>query len=338
MCAFFWIVLTKCLHDLLVIYNNNWEDNMEGETGSDSLECLCAPCLGTKNTTPATVYCRTCKQFQCSECQTSHTKYPGMFGHDIVEADTVDPEPVVDLKGLDICSDHGKMLEFLCKDHDILCCITCAITEHRPCGKILEIKKIISTTEQTDTEEDLKQKLAGHRTREESLLTHFENIKANALIQIDNINEMVEHIERQVKELMEKSKQKLISETANIRKDILQNIAHRKEITETVQTSTAEASEWLERTVKYGNPIQTFICFHNIRCKHIPGNTSVIAREERNKDDNKLTLKFRSALQALLDSDVELMKVSVVEKVIAEYNTPYTSWYDNWLQHPWGLD
>ena len=289
---------------------------MEAETGSDSPERrVCAPCLRKKTTTLATVYCRMCKQFQCSECQSFHSIFPGMFGHDIVEADTVEPGHEVDLKGLDICSDHGKMLEFLCKDHDILCCSTCAITEHRPCGKILEIKKIIS--ERADPEEDLKQKLASHRTREESLITHFENIKANALIQIDNINEMVKHIERQFKELMEKSKQKLISETAKIRKDILQNIAHSKEITETVQTSTAEASEWLERTVKYGNPIQTFICFHNIRCKHIPGNTSVIAREERNKDDNKLTLKFRSPLQALLDSDVELMKVSVVEKVIA---------------------
>ena len=311
-CAFFWIVLTKYLHDLLVIYDNNWEDNMEGETGSDSLECLCAPCLGTKNTTPATVYCRTCKQFQCSECQTSHTKYPGMFGHDIVEADTVDPEHVVDLKVLDICSDHGKMLEFLCKDHDILCCITCAITEHRPCGKILEIKKIISTKGQRATVKSLKLKLEDHRTREKSLSIHIEKTKANTLRQIDTINERVKHIERQVKDLIEKSKQKLNSETTTVREELLRNLEQRKETAKQIQLSTTEASKLLEQTVKHGDPIKAFIYCHHLRRNHFPRNTAILVNEERNKIDNELALKLKSTLQAFLDSEGEQMNVSVI--------------------------
>ncbi|KAH3733502.1 hypothetical protein DPMN_039931 [Dreissena polymorpha] len=33
---------------------------------------------------------------------------------------------VVEMKGMDVCLEHGKEIEYYCEDHTELCCTTCA--------------------------------------------------------------------------------------------------------------------------------------------------------------------------------------------------------------------
>ncbi|XP_060592876.1 zinc-binding protein A33-like [Ruditapes philippinarum] len=47
-----------------------------------------------------------------------------------------------DMKGLDQCDQHHKLLEFFCEDEDQLCFSTCAIVDHRKCHNVVEVQKI----------------------------------------------------------------------------------------------------------------------------------------------------------------------------------------------------
>jgi len=54
-----------------------------------------------------------------------------LSGHDLVDVEDAQPaKPVLDIKRLAMCDKHRKPFEYYCDVHDVLCCSTCAYTQH----------------------------------------------------------------------------------------------------------------------------------------------------------------------------------------------------------------
>lgn len=105
---------------------------------------LCQPCLRDKKKTIPQLFCKTCRQYQCKNCNKQHDKF--LPGHEVVkanEASALDTE--VDLQGLDNCPKHREQFEYYCKSHKKLCCKSCCSTVHQHCLNVNKILKEVSS-------------------------------------------------------------------------------------------------------------------------------------------------------------------------------------------------
>jgi hypothetical protein len=120
------------------------ENNVEnGEVSGRVKETLCQPCLNNNKQTTAEKFCPTCNEFQCLDCANVHNTHVFLKSHKLVNANEAKrKQGSFDMKGLDKCDQHQKVLEFFCEDENQLCCSTCAILNHRKCHSIVEILKV----------------------------------------------------------------------------------------------------------------------------------------------------------------------------------------------------
>ncbi|XP_053386641.1 RING finger protein 207-like [Mercenaria mercenaria] len=111
-------------------------------------ESKCFPCSAQDLDIPASVYCNTCKEHQCDDCQKCHERFSYMKGHEIIKLEPgIKQTGLKKLRKICQCDIHSKDLEFLCKDENVLCCGTCAIVKHRKCGSVIEISEMVSSEE-----------------------------------------------------------------------------------------------------------------------------------------------------------------------------------------------
>ncbi|XP_060593823.1 uncharacterized protein LOC132748268 [Ruditapes philippinarum] len=117
-------------------------------TGHDAVpgrveEILCKPCLNKDKYSVADKFCSACNEYQCTDCLNVHNMLPILKSHKLVNVSEVKTKQgTFDMKGLDQCDQHHKLLEFFCEDDDQLCCSTCAIVDHRKCHSVVEVQKI----------------------------------------------------------------------------------------------------------------------------------------------------------------------------------------------------
>jgi len=106
------------------------------------IPAMCDPCGRRKRTTPAAVVCSSCDLNLCRECRQAHQIYAACE-QKFVALDYVPTEKVlVDMQGLDQCSEHDRPFRFICKDHNTLCCDDCQFDSHRTCKDIHRIQDV----------------------------------------------------------------------------------------------------------------------------------------------------------------------------------------------------
>jgi hypothetical protein len=106
-------------------------------------DVLCQPCLNKNKETVADKFCSTCNEFQCTECSNVHYVLAFLRTHKLVNAnEAVTKQDSFDMKGLDRCNQHNKIIEFICEDDNQLCCSTCDIVDHRKCDSVVEVQNL----------------------------------------------------------------------------------------------------------------------------------------------------------------------------------------------------
>ncbi|XP_052777588.1 uncharacterized protein LOC128214914 isoform X2 [Mya arenaria] len=132
----------------------------------------CKPCYKDKKTTPASVYCKNCKEFQCLECSSHHKRYDFMSDHSIVDRQQAETEEHVNMFGYDNCLVHGISVEIYCKDHDLLICAKCAFSNHKKC----ENAKHIDEFPVEKTIEEFKHRLTACCDKAEEFISNVNEI------------------------------------------------------------------------------------------------------------------------------------------------------------------
>ena len=154
----------------------------EVETGSDAEERgrLCDACKSDGESRRAVKYCLDCNQAICQSCVDSHRRIKQIKDHKLVN--TVDGDAMKVSQFLSnclTCPNHpSKTIELVCKQHDAMCCLTCATINHRGCS---ELKEIASEACAIDMARNIK-----------DLADHFEEAKKymEGIVKVHNDHNM----------------------------------------------------------------------------------------------------------------------------------------------------
>nr|XP_022300881.1 E3 ubiquitin-protein ligase TRIM56-like [Crassostrea virginica] len=97
---------------------------------------LCGACKIENEENPGVNYCFECQEAMCESCTKSHRKIASSRSHTVCplnEAIDADLHPNI----YKTCQEHpDKPVEFVCNDHEQLCCTLCIGTSHRKCNSV----------------------------------------------------------------------------------------------------------------------------------------------------------------------------------------------------------
>ena len=186
----------------------------------------CDTCGLLNKTTESTAFCPFCKRYMCVECQHSHSKSSATSTHVMLTGKEMPITRVSHSPRKDVnrCENHAfKMAEFYCPKHNDVFCIDCKESKHIRCQSVIPVRTIakgVKTSKEFSTSlqnfrkmvidfEKIKTMKISQQERLQGYLT--ENIKAvNALR--NELNELLDRMEKNIKEAIEKMFSKEISD------------------------------------------------------------------------------------------------------------------------------
>lgn len=104
-------------------------------------EVVCQSCFKRGQDAPGKFWCYSCSAALCEICGDFHRSLPILADHRIAPIDDSEDTPSVVSSTHDVCEVHpGKKLEMFCQDHDVACCVTCTMVNHRKCETVLTLQ------------------------------------------------------------------------------------------------------------------------------------------------------------------------------------------------------
>ena len=160
----------------------------------------------------AIVYCGECKIYMCSKCEQFHSKL--LSAHQTMNLDKEDCEIFTG-----ICKEpnHGNKLEFFCKNHNTLCCVSCTSKIGK---KGLGLHKDCDVCFLEDIKEEKKEKF-------KSNTKYLEEISNTLKESIDNLIKTNEKIAKDREDIhlkIEKTFSKIRSKVNNREEEILAEV------------------------------------------------------------------------------------------------------------------
>ncbi len=160
----------------------------------------------------AIVYCGECKIYMCSKCEQFHSKL--LSAHQTMNLDKEDGEIFTG-----ICKEpnHGNKLEFFCKNHNTLCCVSCTSKIGK---KGLGLHKDCDVCFLEDIKEEKKEKF-------KSNTKYLEEISNTLKESIDNLIKTNEKIAKDREDIhlkIEKTFSKIRSKVNNREEEILTEV------------------------------------------------------------------------------------------------------------------
>ncbi|XP_052214869.1 uncharacterized protein LOC127833573 isoform X2 [Dreissena polymorpha] len=280
-------------------------DNAGDFIGECSVTQSCEPCMKTNVSKTATVFCNNCNEYLCDTCKNPHTVYkPGR--HDIVNIQDRKSVPVgVDMKGMDICPEHGKEIEFSCKDHSKLCCSKCVLI-HRKCD---HVEEIASASEQERPKlQALQQSMIKLQSEAEAIIADCKQSETCLNESIANISSEVDKMRDRIVQLFEEAKKKLITDATQFKSSEVQRIRINSEASLKVFEEMYKVLPICCAVLEHGTPCQQYLCSKIIQEKN---NTwQSIINEHRNlKISTKVTVSFPRELSSLLEMGNKFIKL-----------------------------
>ena len=150
----------------------------------------------------AICYCQECRIYMCNKCENNHTKLFKNYHHCF----KLDKEINELFTGFCLQNQHNERLEYFCKDHNVLCCVSC-ICKIKGKGKGNHSDCNVCFME--DIKDTKKNKLKENLEILENLSKKFEN-SLNQLKNIFNkINDNKEELKLEIQKIFTKIKSAL---------------------------------------------------------------------------------------------------------------------------------
>lgn len=294
-----------------------FEEDLPASDGIDNI--LCRPCLKRDKGNLAVVFCKTCNEFQCKACSDIHGMFAFMENHELVEANEAESfQSSFDMKGLDKCEKHQKLLEFFCEDENKLCCSSCAIVYHRKCQSVVEIQSVAKES----------------FSRSSEVMTNLQNIKAKAESSVKQTQEVVLQLGRDCKEILLKIK-RMRDDVSKMLDDLEVFVATKlaafqaetdMKLTNKLMTrrkllaDITNILESIDNVREIGTPSQQFIVEHIAQDQIDEFNTKVV---EKCQDIEHVTVSFE------FDKTLQLPPLPLSDyipgQLLLHYSTPETS-------------
>ncbi|XP_052796689.1 probable RING finger protein 207 homolog [Mya arenaria] len=288
------------------------ESDFKNLTMDEKHDGVCQPCSILMKTRVATLYCFDCDERFCEQCGSIHKQSKLSRGHRMCRQEEAPPsEAIEELKRLSTCTDHNEEYEYICIDHDALCCGKCVNTGHRRCRRLETIsdhikneskrgnklktiiEKCIGLTKATD---EILDTIESHKTSlrqsEAFAMQTFRTAKTKILSALEDLEQsFIVQISQQKAEI-ESEVRKNAREVDRIKRDINQN---RKKS---------------QIVVDYGRDVHKFQRFRNLKKSVIPQLTASTQRLKNSYQRKLLYCNKHMSLDELASDIKECLSVS----------------------------
>lgn len=223
--------------------------NRELEKSSSGFSSVCMPCQLDNRQEEAMGYCKVCMEYLCISCIGCHQRFRLTRNHPILQGSDIshDPKVTIDTGDAEPCEKHfDKLIEYVCHDHNIICCAKCIIAEHRSC-KIDSISELAHSFKDSqeyknlvfdieESNEKLKESReqileAGKATKSmfQSVVVEIQKFRLDAIAYLDNQEQSLLEKAR----LKEEEYQKKITSAEKRRVNIHEEVLRLKDVLQT---------------------------------------------------------------------------------------------------------
>ncbi|XP_060565599.1 uncharacterized protein LOC132724685 [Ruditapes philippinarum] len=231
-----------------------------GEVSGRIKEILCQPCLNKDNQTTkvAEKFCSSCNEFQCLDCSNVHYTHAFLRNHKLVNANEAKTKQgSFDMKGLDQCDKHRKVLKFFCEDDNQLCCSTCAIVEHRKCHSVVEILKVAERS--TYGSSTLNAKLEEVRQKANNIVDSIVSSKEKLDEDAKEIPVNIRRMRDEVMKMFDELEISVVKDVELFQKETLEKLTIRQSQNEKYLTDITTCLETIDNVYQNGSLVQQFI-------------------------------------------------------------------------------
>ena len=98
---------------------------------------ICEPCNERGNRKKSVLWCFNCTKSLCTDCTENHRAMKMSRNHHLNDISNKSTETQMTAQS---CLKHDELpCEYLCVDHDVICCKECLFESHRTCAKAMPI-------------------------------------------------------------------------------------------------------------------------------------------------------------------------------------------------------
>ncbi|XP_065927545.1 E3 ubiquitin-protein ligase TRIM45-like [Magallana gigas] len=126
-------------------------------------EKCCDACKRADEEEMAIDWCKSCLESLCGPCAKAHKRNVFTQKHELISIENFqkvseesESHELVDV----LCHEHSNQVEYLCVDHEELCCSRCVCTKHRKCNQIDAIEEAAECLRKFEKMEDLSQEIS----------------------------------------------------------------------------------------------------------------------------------------------------------------------------------
>ncbi|XP_045202186.2 uncharacterized protein LOC123555659 [Mercenaria mercenaria] len=237
---------------------NSVKDSSDDAVDGRKEQILCQPCSRKDLQTTADVFCSECNELQCNECLKAHTVYAFMNNHKLVNATKVKSKSSsFDMKGMDNCEQHDKLLKFFCEDENQLCCSTCAIVDHRKCNSVVEVPKIAGKLSSADFE--LKRKLEELKSKAGMIVKHTDSSTEQLSKDIKAIFMEIKRMRGDINKMFDDLEVYVTKETDVFQAEVVNYLAKKRSSGEKYIADVTKSLEFADTAFENGTLSQQFI-------------------------------------------------------------------------------
>ena len=274
------------------------------ETSSDAVkENFCVPCLDVGDHHQAVKFCIDCAHLVCQSCVDCHRRFRHMKGHKLVGIREEDLKLAQMMSRLLICPFHpDKTIELVCKNHDMVCCLTCATVSHRGCNRVVEITREAFDVKKTSVASDLQSHLTAASDHMTNIMKLHEKCVAEFIVSTYvAIPKTLHQLKKNIMEAFAALEQGILSELTKQRVSHAAKHDDAKEKWSKHIEAVNEAVQLLASVQKTGSPVHMYVVACNLR-KTLHDVDAAIANQGNTLQTEIISLKLGVNSQKVLSS------------------------------------
>ncbi|XP_052073707.1 E3 ubiquitin-protein ligase TRIM71-like [Mytilus californianus] len=222
---------------------------------------FCDPCTEANSSVSATKYCSDCEERLCPDCAESHTRFKAFKSHHVIDLSSVDSNIPISAKK--ICNVHPDMLlDYYCKDHDIVCCRACIPKDHRKCENVLPLehasKDVKKSALFTDIMADINHLITTLNDLHDNRESNLQSLAQTKSVMTKQIREVKSRLLKQIDDL----ERNLHAELSSLQRKHEIEISKQKEEISQVLDKLKENENEIYFLKDYGSDSQLFLCLH----------------------------------------------------------------------------
>ncbi|CAG2198423.1 unnamed protein product [Mytilus edulis] len=198
------------------------------------MDFVCNPCERRNIVSQLTHWCSDCEDGLCGKCLKDHKAMKLTQHHHVTEMTEISVEKSK-LLSIPQCNKHPDCREdFLCLDHDLICCHTCLQSDHKDCKNVSNVNVLSKGVSKSELFSSNKRTVQEVRESLKEIIEERQSVKEDVTKQQQRIRMEIANTKSKFMEHINNLEKTLLKELSNIEKENTSFIL--EEMTELLKT------------------------------------------------------------------------------------------------------